>query len=680
MKKEILMGTLGSQFNDGVYQDITFCVTEECNLRCKYCYMTGKNSFKCMSLEVAKDAVDFFLAQPVTMDAVVWDFIGGEPTLEIDLIDKISDYIKLRMYELNHPWFNNYMFCISTNGILYDSDAVQRYITKNHAHLSIGITIDGTKEKHDLQRVDLNGNGSYDRVVKNIPLWKKQFPNANTKVTFSSADLPYLKDSIIHLWNMGLNIIPANVVFEDVWADGDEEIFEQQLKELADYVLEHEMWWDYSVRFFDYQVGFPLGEPDKKHNFCGAGRMRAVDCDGNIYPCIRFLDFCLNGSQNGMIIGNIYDGIDENRVCIFNYLTIGAVNDNECENCPVASGCFTCTGNNFGTNHTIFKRTKFHCKLQKAQVKVNEYFWRQVAKNTAAITPHEVYRLRQYALAQWNLDGAKYLYFILNDGITPHCSYSSATKTNVMSQKIFDAAIQFAENNHMVPVFLGNPYEYLASPELYQMFVRIDAINHYEGKKADLEVFIPIYDSQSYTLCQGSGSIETRVCILRIEAESITMLSQMVHNLSLVYDRINLVKVDYKKWSASDIKEYRFQLSRIKNDELAEKKLSILADQSENKSEKCQAGISEFAVAPDGNIYVCPGYYFSNFSPLGNIFSKDWDTGVSNLISNKMLACTECTAVQCKQCSYINMQFTGTPNIPRKKKCAVMEAELIDNL
>ncbi len=76
----------------------------------------------------------------------------------------------------------------------------------------------------------MDGSGSYDDVVKNIPLWQKQFPNSSTKVTFASADLKYLKESIIHLWNLGLKLIPANVVFEDVWQEGDDLIFEEQLK------------------------------------------------------------------------------------------------------------------------------------------------------------------------------------------------------------------------------------------------------------------------------------------------------------------------------------------------------------------------------------------------------------------------------------------------------------------
>ena len=129
--------------------------------------------------------------------------------MEIELIDEISDYIKRRLFEEDHPWFNSYRFSFSTNGILYDDPCVQRYIQKNRTHISVGITIDGTKEKHDLQRVYPDGSGSYDDVVKNIPLWQSQFPNTATKATVSSRDIPYIKESILHLWSLGIKRIKA---------------------------------------------------------------------------------------------------------------------------------------------------------------------------------------------------------------------------------------------------------------------------------------------------------------------------------------------------------------------------------------------------------------------------------------------------------------------------------------
>ena len=42
---------------------ITFVVTKDCQLACKYCYLVGKNNSERMSWDTAKDAVDFVLSQ-----------------------------------------------------------------------------------------------------------------------------------------------------------------------------------------------------------------------------------------------------------------------------------------------------------------------------------------------------------------------------------------------------------------------------------------------------------------------------------------------------------------------------------------------------------------------------------------------------------------------------------------
>ncbi len=160
------------EWNEGQAKNITFIVTKDCQLACKYCYLVGKNSKERMTWEVAKNAIDYILAneEDFKEESVIWDFIGGEPFLEIDLIDRICDYIKMEMYRLNHHWFDSYRFSFSSNGINYDSTKVQDYILKNKNHLSIGITIDGTKRKHDLNRIwkGVGEHGSYEDVVRNF--------------------------------------------------------------------------------------------------------------------------------------------------------------------------------------------------------------------------------------------------------------------------------------------------------------------------------------------------------------------------------------------------------------------------------------------------------------------------------------------------------------------------------
>lgn len=76
------------EWQGGIAKNITFIVTKDCQLACKYCYLVGKNAKERMSWDVAKKAIDYILSreEDYTEESVVWDFIGGEPFLEIDLV------------------------------------------------------------------------------------------------------------------------------------------------------------------------------------------------------------------------------------------------------------------------------------------------------------------------------------------------------------------------------------------------------------------------------------------------------------------------------------------------------------------------------------------------------------------------------------------------------------------
>ena len=373
-------------WKDGVSKDITFIVTKDCQLACKYCYLVGKNSKERMSYETAKFAIDYILdhENDFMEESVVWDFIGGEPFLEIDLIDQICDYIKTELYKRNHHWFNSYRFSFSTNGINYHTDKVQRFIKKNLSHLSIGITIDGTKSKHDLNRIykNLDGGkerGSYEDVVRNIPLWQEQFPGEGTKVTISSADIPYIKESVLHLYSLGIHEVNINCVFEDVWKQGDDKLFEEQLLLLADAIVDGEYYRDFTCSFFSENIGKPLDTKLENNNWCGAGMMLSIDAAGNFYPCTRFAGYSLR-SKKPIIIGNVWDGIDKNKLRPFLTLDRTTQSPQKCIDCEVASGCAWCQGENYDAaeTSTIYQRATAICKMHKAQVRANNYYWNKL--------------------------------------------------------------------------------------------------------------------------------------------------------------------------------------------------------------------------------------------------------------------------------------------------------------
>ena len=377
----VYMGTLAPSWaSDKHIKYITFSVTDECNLRCTYCYFTHKTHKNVMSFEVARKAIYDILTESMydSFDGVVWDFIGGEPTIEMGLIDKISDYALYKMYQLNHKWLYCYRFMIGSNGLLYDSDDVQRYINKHRGNIFVAITIDGSKEKHDLSRVKKDGSGSYDDVRRIIPLWQKQFGGENTKATFSHDDLPFLKDSIINLWNMGIKCVAANVVFEDAWQAGDAEIYKQQLYELANYIIENDLWDQYSVRFFDPVVGTPYTDENMRRNFCGTGTMMAINTEGDYYPCVRFMPSATN-NHTFQRIGSVDTKIDPDRVRAFFALSTKNQSSQKCLECDIAGGCTWCSGVNFDCSSigTLYDRQMYICEMHKANVEVNKYLWRQ---------------------------------------------------------------------------------------------------------------------------------------------------------------------------------------------------------------------------------------------------------------------------------------------------------------
>lgn len=372
-------GTQRKAYNDDMRKSITFIVTKDCQLACKYCYLIGKNSYERMNWDIAKKAIDYILSDTENFpdDCVQFEFIGGEPFLEIDLIDKICDYLKIEMYKRNHKWFNDYIFMITTNGLNYNSEKVQKFIAKNITHLEICVTIDGTEKKHDINRIYKgNGKGSYKDVVKNIPLWLSQFDGIHTKVTISHEDIPYIKESVIHLYNLGIRGVLINCVFEDVWKEGDDKLFEEQLIMLADYIIENNYYNDHVCTFFDEKIGHPLLDDG---NWCGAGSMLSIDAAGKFYPCTRFAAYSLR-TRKPIIIGDINTGINKNLLRPFLTLRRSLQSTDECMRCEVASGCAWCQGENYDAadTPTIYQRATAICKMHKARVRANNYYWNKL--------------------------------------------------------------------------------------------------------------------------------------------------------------------------------------------------------------------------------------------------------------------------------------------------------------
>lgn len=371
-------------------QTVTFQVTDDCNLACKYCYQTHKGKKK-MSFETAKKMVDLLLSgnkgvgdyiNPQKSPGLIIDFIGGEPLLEIELIDQICSYTINRMIELNHPWLTRTMFSICSNGVCYFEPEVQRVLQKWNQRLSFSVTVDGNKELHDSCRVFPDGRPSYDLAISAAKDWVNKDGYMGSKVTIAPANVMHVYDAITHMIDLGYNEINANCVYEEGWQMIHATVFYDQLKKLADYILEHnlDMENDYYISLFEENFFHPK-QPDDLENWCGGnGVMLAVDPDGIIYPCLRYMESSLAGQQEPYSIGDVDTGIcqtecDRCRVECLKKIDRRTQSTDECFNCPVAEGCSWCTAYNYQVFGTPDARATYICDMHKARALGNIYFW-----------------------------------------------------------------------------------------------------------------------------------------------------------------------------------------------------------------------------------------------------------------------------------------------------------------
>ncbi len=376
--------------NDGIpVKPVTIVVTQDCNLRCTYCYQHNKNRDKKFTKETAVKFIDMLFKLDAENNgyinsknsyAIVLEFIGGEPLLEIDLIDFTVEYFKYKCIMLRHRWGVHHMINITTNGVLYENEDVQTFLKKNEGRVSISITIDGNKELHDSCRLFPDGTGSYDIVEKAFKSYLETSHIKSTKLTLSPDNIMYLSDACIHLFNIGLCTIFSNCIFEKGWNVEHARVLYEQMKILADYIINNNLYENYSCSLFDASIGHVLDENDNQ-NWCGGtGKMLAVDSDGIIYPCLRYLPFSLKEGCKPVTIGLIENGIgysseDIETISMLNKVTRRSQSTDECFYCPIASGCAWCSAYNYEETGSVDKRVTYICIMHKARVLANSYYW-----------------------------------------------------------------------------------------------------------------------------------------------------------------------------------------------------------------------------------------------------------------------------------------------------------------
>ena len=389
---------------------VTFQVTDDCNLACKYCYQINKGKRR-MSLETAKKFVDMLLdatpennsyINPVNSPFLVIEFIGGEPFLGIGLIDQIMDYFVGQAFERMHPWATRYCVSICSNGVLYFEEAVQRFLNKHRNHMSLSVTIDGNKELHDSCRVFPDGSPSYDIAVAAAKGWMDRGGYMGSKITIAPGNITYLYAALTHMVELGYTEINANCVYEKGWTLTHAQELYRQMKQFADYLLENDLDNIY-CSLFEENFFKPKLEGDDQ-NWCGGtGAMLSCDPDGYLYPCIRYMESSLGKDQEPVRIGHVDTGLvtteeEKETVRCLNCITRRTQSTGECYYCPVAEGCSWCSAYNYQEFGTADRRATYICEMHKARSLANVYFWNKWYGKTGTPQKFKMHCPKEWAL------------------------------------------------------------------------------------------------------------------------------------------------------------------------------------------------------------------------------------------------------------------------------------------
>lgn len=381
----------------------TFNTTEDCNLRCRYCYEINKKK-KELPLEYAKMYIDHIINDPDPADLLndpdpvfraaykngwCMDFIGGDSFMNPDLLDQILTYaLKTLLLTPNDantkivPFKRNVKASVSTNGTLFGSPKVKDLCEKYKDILLVGVSIDGCPEIHDKYRVFPDGTGSMKYILKYWDWYKNLFPyySLQTKATASVATIPYLCESLKFMHEtLGIKYIMQNFIMEDSGAtEADYDLLDRELEKCVEYVLQHrhDIYWSPFGKEQFATAHLSSGDDWNLKGHCGSGAMPALSTSGLIYPCHRWLPHTFV-DKSAFIVGDVWNGFNHKEN--FKKVREGAyrcncTKDEKCKTCEYESACSYCIGGCY-SEFGEFRRTTYICEYTKLQVKWARKYW-----------------------------------------------------------------------------------------------------------------------------------------------------------------------------------------------------------------------------------------------------------------------------------------------------------------
>lgn len=285
--------------------------TNECNLRCKYCYSeTGEKPKQSLSKAQIRHFIHLMVKNAVLHSKIQKKRIqsklvisgGGEPTFHWENFEYIVEYFSSECSKYNI----DKKIVLITNGVMSSLNA--DYVIKNIDQ--INLSVDGFPDIQNIQRPLVNGNGSFPYVDRFIRQCEKYDKELLVRATVLQENFENMSEICRYFFDSYTNITTLH--FEPLFYVGrGSRLGENHYKMLSCFLDSYIRAYQYvnrqypNKRLYNSSFAYNLQE-----YFCSAslGLNPWLHMDGKILPCTDHVE------GEDMVVAKISeDGIDINR-------------------------------------------------------------------------------------------------------------------------------------------------------------------------------------------------------------------------------------------------------------------------------------------------------------------------------------------------------------------------------
>lgn len=277
----------------------------------------------------------------------------------------------------------------------------------------------------------------------------------------------------------------------------------------------------------------------------------------------------------------------------------------------------------------------------------------------------------------------QYLIILLDDTSTSYCHYENkkrevklirveTLKQGIRYAMMENLMIQFVYPDYELPQEYKDVIETIDHSKIASSLCEDDALKN----NADVIVY------HDWTELSFEHSEEEKSYVLRTTKNDFFNRYHSLKNVLGKVLRLNIVLTDVETFKEEDFSKYKECLSHLSNDMIVFYKegkspqLNILTDRMMlDGMNNCNAGWESITLAPDGNFYVCPAFYYEQDFSIGSL-AEGLDIKNPQLYKLSYAPiCRHCDAYQCRRCVWLNKKTTLEVNTPSHEQCVVAHLE-----